>query len=309
MKRLLITGATGFVGRHCLTRLIKRKAFEVHAVTSQKIDKNLGDVQWYQVDLLEHEQLHKLVSHVKATHLLHLAWYLVPGKCWQSLENIRWVQASLDLLQAFINNGGQRAVYTGTCAEYDWRYGYLSEEVTPLNPDSLYGVCKHSLQRLVEEVGKRTTLSTAWARIFFLYGPHENPTRLVSSVVRALLLGQKAFCSHGSQVRDYLYVQDVADALLKLLDCDVQGPVNIASGNPIKIKKIVKKIEKKLNGEDLVQMGALSTGEDEPAFLVGDTTRLKDLLGWQAEISLDQGLDKTITWWRNKLFTSEGVEQ
>jgi len=102
-------------------------------------------------------------------------------------------------------------------------------------------------------------------------------------------------------MRDYLYVKDVADALVALLESNINGPVNIASGQPIRLKEIIYKIAEKMNGENLVRLGVKETAKDEPNLLVGDTTRLSGEVGWQARYSLDQGLEETIDWWRVRM--------
>jgi len=301
MKKVLLTGATGFIGRHCLPSLLSR-GYEVHAVSLKggPADKWPGG-EWHQADLLNSEQVRALVERLRPTHLLHLAWYAVPGKFWTSLENVRWVQASLDLLQAFAQCEGRRAVMAGSCAEYDWRCGYCSEGATPLSPATLYGVCKHSLQMILEGFAKEKQLSAAWGRIFFLYGPHEPPEKLVAYIIRSLLSGVPARCSHGDQIRDFLYVQDVADALVALLDSDVRGPVNIASGQPIILKELIYTIAEKIGRRDLIQLGATPSPLDEPHLIVANNFRLRDRVGWQPMYGLQTGLDATIEWWQQRL--------
>jgi len=299
MKKVLLTGATGFVGQSCLPLLLA-KGFEVHAVSLNRRLHNNSDVSWYQVDLLQSEQAADLVSRVKPTHLLHFAWdAIIPGKVWDSVDNFRWVQASLNLLRAFSLEGGQRAVLAGTCAEYEWNYGYCSEVFSPLRPKSTYGICKHSLQILFDSFAKQTGLSGAWGRMFFLYGPNEHPDRLIPLFIRALLRREPARCLHGDQIRDYLYVQDAANAFVTLLESSVSGPVNIASGCPVTLKDIIYKIADKLNGRDLVQFNSTSIGGDGARFIVADVQRLTQELGWQREHDLDQGLEKTISWWKS----------
>lgn len=297
MKRVLITGATGFIGQHCLP-LLTELGYDVHGVTAKPIPDQAHGVQWHRADLLDLEACTALIREVQPTHLLHLAWFVEPGAYWSSLENLRWVQASLQMLRAFASYRGQRVVIAGTCAEYDWTYGYCSEAVTPLVPTTLYGTCKHSLRLIAEASSAQLRLSTAWGRIFFLYGPGERPQRLIASTIRALLSEEPARCTHGQQIRDLLFVCDVAAAFVALLDSEVKGAVNIASGVPVTLKSVVNRIADKLNRHELIQFGALATPADEPGLLVADVNRLVGEVGWRARYTLDEGLDETIEWWR-----------
>jgi len=299
MKRVLITGATGFIGRQCLP-LLPAKDYEVHAASIDAPRQDSAAAHWYRVDLLDTRQVADLMKEVQPSHLLHFAWYAVPGKYWTSLENVHWVQASLDLLQAFVLQGGQRAVMAGTCAEYDWDYGYCSERVTPLSPETMYGTYKHALQMMLHAFAKQTDLSAAWGRIFFLYGPHEYSDRLVPSVIRSLLRGEPARCSHGNQVRDFLYVEDVAAAFVALLESEVSGAVNIASGIPITLKEVIYSIADRFNRRDLIQLGAVPSPPNEPGLLVADVQRLREEVKWYPKYGLDEGLDQTIEWWKRQ---------
>ncbi len=300
MKRVLLTGATGFIGRNCVPILLT-KGYDVHAVSSKIPEKIYPVIHWYQANLLESEQIVKLMAKVRPSHLLHLAWYVDPGKCWSSLENLKWAQSSIKLLQLFVKHGGESVVMAGSCAEYDWKYGYCSEKTTPLLPNTLYGTCKHSLQLMLEAFSKQTGLKSSWGRVFFLYGPHEHPKRLVSYVIRSLIQAEPALCSHGNQIRDYLYVQDVADAFVTLLESNVQGAINIASGNPVSLKEIVYKIADKLNRKDLVRLGAVPASANESRFVVADVGRLFDEVGWRPKYTLDKGLESTIEWWKGNI--------
>ena len=295
MKKVLVTGGSGFIGRHCLPMLVA-SGYEVHAV-SIALEDPIPHVHWHVVDLLNPEEVNNLILTVKPTHLLHLSWYTVVGKYWTSLENIRWVQASLELLRAFAANGGKRVVMAGTCAEYEWKYELYSEQTTPLVPATLYGACKHALQIMVDAFCRQTGLSHAWGRIFFLYGPHEHPDRLVSSVIRSLLQGEPARCSHGNQIRDFLHVEDVAGAFVALLDSDLSGPVNIGSGKPIAIREVVETIGSHLGRKHLLQFGALPTSPNDPPILSADIHRLESI-AWRPKYDLNTGLQHTIEWWK-----------
>lgn len=157
---------------------------------------------------------------------------------------------------------------------------------------------QHAFQILLAAFGKQTKLSAAWGRLFFLFGPHESAERLVASAIRSILLEQPARCSHGEQIRDFLYVQDAADALVALLDSVVEGPVNIASGEPITVAAVVREIGKQLERPNLVQLGAWPASPDEPPLLLADVTRLRDEIGWRPRYDLASGLAETIDWWQ-----------
>ena len=218
-----------------------------------------------------------------------------------SPENLAWLEASLHLLRSFADSGGQRVVIAGTCFEYDWDYGFCRESRTPLNPATLYGTCKHALQTTLAGLSRQTGLSSAWGRIFFLYGPHEHPDRLVSSVIRSLIKGEEAKCTPGEQIRDFLHVADVAGAFAALLDSEVSGPVNIASGRPVAVKEVIQTIAAQLGREELVKLGALPARSGEPHLLVADAARLEREVQHVPRYDLAEGLRQTIGWWQRAL--------
>ncbi len=298
MRRVLVTGAGGFIGRHCLEALAGR-ADEVHAVST---GPGVGDkgVRWHRADLLDSGSAAALIGTVRPSHLLHLAWFSGHREIYSSPENSRWVRASLDLVSAFHDQGGVRAVLSGSCAEYDWSEGLCSERVTPLRPATTYGAAKVALFRAYSDLLERSQLSGAWARVFFLYGPGEPEKRLLASVIRSLLAGEPALCTHGEQRRDYLYVGDVADALVALLASDVTGPVNIGSGEAPPIKELVVEAARRLEREELVRLGALEASADEAPLVQAEVGRLVGEVGWHMRYGHARGLDRTIDYWRGR---------
>jgi nucleoside-diphosphate-sugar epimerase len=301
MTRALVTGATGFVGRNALGPLAER-GFEVHAVTSREPPAELeGLAVWHRADLLNPAAAEAVIEEARPTHLLHLAWYVEHGDYWGSLENVRWVEASLLLLRRFAAASGRRAVVAGTCAEYDWSRSPLSEAESPLVPATLYGAAKRGLHVVAAALAARVGFELAWGRIFFTYGPYEDERRLVASLAHALARGKPAPSSHGRQVRDFLHVEDVADAFAALVAADVTGAVNVAAGTSVSIREVAELLGKLSGSPELLDLGALPPRPGDPDELSADVCRLRDEVGWRPSWSLEDGLRETLKWWRQRI--------
>lgn len=300
VRRVLVTGASGFIGRHTLEPLMQR-GYEVIATHGAARPYPLEGVTWLQSDLLAPGAAAALAREVRASHLLHMAWYVEPGKMIASTENIRWISASLELIRAFHEAGGKRCAVSGSCYEYDWRHGYLSSELTPRIPDTLYGCAKNGLFEAFRGYCAATGLSGAWGRIFFLYGPWENPRRLVSSVILSLLSGREALSSHGQQIRDYMHVQDAADGLVALLDSDAVGDYDIATGTATSLRSIVEKLGELTGRTDLLRIGALPARANDLPLVVGNPAKFQRSVHWQPRFNLSSGLADTVEWWRRNL--------
>ena len=308
---MLVTGAGGFIGRPSIEPLCA-SGYEVHGVVSLREPPSLRKggplaAHLHRADLLDHSAIDALIEEIRPTHLLHFAWIAVPGVYPTSAENYRWLAATQHLLHRFHLSGGVRAVMAGSCAEYDWqRVGICSERTSPLAGGSgaaltPYAECKIAMQRALEKFGRTHGLSSAWGRIFFQFGPHEHPQRLVASVIIELLKGREAPCTHGHQIRSFLHVADVAAAFAAVLDSELEGAVNIGSRERIAIADLLTRVAQQIGRPDLLKLGALGERPDEPAVLVPDVARLRDEVGFRPRLTLDEGLADAIGWWRLKL--------
>jgi nucleoside-diphosphate-sugar epimerase len=287
---------------HRAYKALEARGYEVHAV-ARRVPPTDSGVRWHSGDLLDRRQAERLVGAVAPSHLLHLAWYAEPGLYWESPENDRWRRASVDLLRAFAAAGGRRAVVAGTCAEYDWaaETEAMSERRTPLAPRGAYGAAKDALRRDLERWSAETGSSSAWARLFFLFGPAEDPRRLVPSVARALLSGRPAETSTGRQVRDFLLSSEAAGAMAALLDSEVTGPVNVGSGSGVSVRCLVELVGEAVGRPELLRLGALPDRPDEPPRVVADATRLQHEVGWRPSGDVAAWVEETVGWWRRRL--------
>jgi nucleoside-diphosphate-sugar epimerase len=298
--RVLVTGASGFIGRRALPALAER-GFDVHAVSSRAHAPG-GAATWHRADLLDPVARREVVAAVAPTHLLHLAWYAEPGAFWDARQNAPWVAATIDLLDAFAAAGGTRAVLAGTCAEYDWERldGPIAEDA-PIAPATFYGRAKHATHEVAGGLAARAGVALAWGRIFFLYGPEEDERRLVADVASKLVRGEAARTSAGTQRRDFLFVDDVAGAFAALVASDVEGPVNVASGRGPAVREIVEAIGRAAGATSRLEVGALPMREGDPPEIVADVRRLRDEVGFVPATGLDEGIAATVAWWAARL--------
>ncbi len=298
MKRVIVTGATGFIGRGVLP-LLQERGYEVHALGRSAADGS--DITSHALDLLAPERVQAVVAAIGASHLLHLAWYAKPGLYWTSPCNLNWVAASLNLMRCFVEAGGRRAVVAGTCAEYEWGESRLYETRSRCAPKTLYGAAKDGLRQVLEAYSQHADFSFAWGRIFYLYGPAEKSNRLVSDAIRQLLAGERFPTSAGYQKRDFLHVADVAEAFVALLGSDVRGVVNIGSGQAVPVRTILELIATEIGRADLIAFGEIPLPPGEPPVIEADTTRLNEEIAFSPRFSLEHGLKQTVDWWRDKL--------
>lgn len=298
-NRVLLTGASGFLGRHCLSALSGTGA-SVAAVSRRRPADAPPDVDWIEADLLDPAVPSRIMEQVRPDHLLHLAWIAVPGEYWTSLANYDWVAASLTLLRTFARSGGRRVLGAGSCGEYDWTSGLCRERETPLIPTSPYGACKNALRELLQSLAEVTDLSWSWGRIFFLYGPDEPDSRLVASVARSVLAGREAHCTSGRQRRDFLHVADAARAMVTVLASTVTGPINIASGQAVTVAEVAALTATLAGRADLLRLGALPESDGQAACVVADIGRLASEVGFAPTFDLEAGLRDTVAWWRER---------
>lgn len=282
--RVLLTGASGFIGRFVLNQLM---AAGIDAVVVGRSRPNGYNGDFVEADLLQSDDYNVLVQRTGASHLIHLAWYAEHGKYWTSPLNLRWVEASVRLVEAFCAAGGQKVVTAGTCAEYDWRYGFCRDNVTPLLPATLYGTAKDATRRLLDAVCKAHQTQFAWGRIFVTYGKGEDSRRLIPSLIDVFQGKRSPFGVNANAYRDFLHVQDVANGFVRLLLSDAQGNYNIASGQPTQIAEVVRSLAHAFHADPRIVLDLSTERPGEPEILFGDSQGLK-ALAWQPKYSINE---------------------
>ena len=295
-RRVLVTGAGGYVGRQTLAPLASL-GFEIHGVARRAFD--LPPCRCHVADALDAAAMSRVIATVRPTHLLHLAWTTEHGKFWDDPANPAWRDATLALLREFAGAGGRRFVTAGSCAEYSWEgTGPLSEARTPLRPSTPYGQAKLETFQAAQAFSAEGGVSFAHGRLFFSYGPYEQRQRVVPSIILALLANAPARLTDGRQQRDFVDVRDVGRCLAALLASEVEGAVNIASGSPVAIAEMARMLAEIVGRPDLIELGALPGRADDPPSIVADVGRLTGEVNVSAEIRLEAGLADAVRWWR-----------
>lgn len=295
---VLVTGASGFIGRRVVAQLAGEGRFEVVAASRRPDPQMPIGLMHHAADMLAPGAPVNLIARVRPTHLVHLAWNAEPGRFWNAPDNLEWAAATLTLVRAFLEAGGRRAVLAGTCAEYDWTGEGRLSEASEMRPSTLYGVTKDAVRRAVCDAGERSGASIAWGRIFWLYGPGEARGRLVSDIAEALVAGRSVTTSEGLQRRDFLHVDDVASAFVAALASEWHGPFNVGSGEAVPVRQIVEGLAATAGRPDLIRFGGRPLLPNDPPLIEADTGILRNAIGFRPKITLRDGLADAFAWWR-----------
>lgn len=271
-QTILITGATGFVGRQILRalkkspakiRLVVRKGKEGDFAQMDDIESVIGSSDLF----AEHETWWEGVCRGVDT-VIHAAWYAEPGRYLQSPKNLDCLTGTISMAKACAKAGVKRFVGIGTCAEYDMHQGYLPT-TTPLKPSTLYAAAKASAFFCLSEYFALAQIEFAWCRLFYLYGEDEDERRLIPYLRNRLAKGQVAELTSGNQVRDYMDVRDAGQRIADVALGKEQGPINVCSGVGVSVKQIAEKIADEFGRRDLLHFGARQDNLFDPEVVVG----------------------------------------
>jgi len=299
--KVLITGASGFVGSH-VARLLVAEGCEVYALVREssnrwRIRDILPSMYLRQSDLVAFENVNTYLQEIKPELCIHLAWYAVPGKYLNSQENLDSIQASINLLSQLAELGCKRFVGIGTCFEYDLSLGYLSES-SLTKPITLYAATKVALSTILQQFAQITEMEVAWIRLFYQYGPMEDERRLIPSVISSLLRDEVVKTTKGEQIRDFLHIEDVASAIWAVAKSNVSGVVNVGSGQPVTVGQIALELGNLLGKPDLIHLGALPYRPNDPMFICANNELLRKKTDWTPKYNLTTGLKNTIEWYK-----------
>ncbi len=292
--RILVSGATGFIGR-AFSKLALNRGHEIGAMIlpSESPPSGLAaekKVTWLRGTLAEPPW--RDIAAFKPEVCLHLAWIATPGVYLESPENQSYYEWSLDFVRRARQTGVRHVVVAGTCIEYRISNQPLSEDHTPVEPKTTYAHWKNELRLALERERTTNGFSFGWARVFYPYGVGEHPARLCSSIIQRLGRGEKIVLKTPESTKDYIYIDDLAEAFLKLTEREHSGTVNLGTGVGVSVRVIAQKLGALLGKEGLIEE-AVPPQIDPLGYVVADVARLKGL-GWQPRFDMSQGLEKLL---------------
>lgn len=283
-KKVILTGATGLIGKETVLPL-KNAGFDIYALTIDKNNPN-PDINWIDCNVFDSAAVKKVFNDIKPQYLLNFAWATTDDYLTSNI-NFNFLKSGIEMLEYFAENGGKRAVYSGTCFEYEFKDELLKED-DPVNPQTVYAKCKNSLRELSELYCKNNGISFGWGRIFYVFGHEEHKKRLTPYIIDSLRNNKEVTIKNGTLIRDYMYSRDIANAFVKFLASNTEGIINICSGKGISIADFSLKIADKLNKTQLIKV--LNVSSDEPEKITGSNKRLTDEIGYTPEYTLDEAL-------------------
>jgi nucleoside-diphosphate-sugar epimerase len=271
--RILITGATGFVGRQVLKALQNQTnniTLVVRPGWKDKVENPKGIAKVFETKDLFKESAKWWANTCKNIDIIiHLAWYLEPGKYFMSDKNLDCLTGTLNLAKGAIEASVRRFIGIGTCLEYDLKSGILSID-TPLMPLTPYAATKAAAYLALSQLLFQKNIEFAWCRLFYLYGDGENKKRLVPYIRNQIKIGQAVELTSGNQIRDFMDVKDAGKKIALVSISHSKGPINICSGIPITVREIAEKIADEYGRRDLLKFGVRQDNLTDPNCVIGE---------------------------------------
>lgn len=303
--KVFLTGAAGFVGAATLRALLA-DGHEVAAPVrpasaAPRLVPFEGRYRRLDIDLRDGDAVAAAVADFRPECVMHLAWWGVANNARferrQIAENL---DAACALVEAAGAAGASSFIGIGSQGEYG-RIESMREDALP-EPTTLYGASKLAALFLTRQLAAQAGMRHAWGRIFSTYGPGDNEGWLIPSLISTMLAGQRPQVTLGTQYWDWLYIEDVARAIVAMaITPAAQGVFNIGSGQPVNVRSVIETVrDLAAPGMELV-FGEVPFRRDQVMHMKADITRLTAATGWRPSVPMDEGLSRTVAWMRARI--------
>jgi len=289
----VVTGSEGFLGRHVVARLVADGCSVIAVDRMAHLAPSIPHVTYHQSDLGVAAQLlpGSTVAESPFT-LVHLAWDMRrhDGYAIQAEQIKQFAQ----LLDHWATRGLCRIIAMGSAEEYGHRSGIISEADQPEFPLSPYGWAKRSARDLAETWSLQSGIPCVWLRPFIMYGPGQRGDMLIPSAIEAARTKQKTKFTDGKQRRDFVYIDDVVNAVILSLQKKLTGflEFNLGRGEEIPVAHVLMTIARQFDADSLFELGARARRPGEPDIQIADAKRAREVLGWEAYTSCMEGIKR-----------------
>ncbi|MBV9866363.1 MAG: NAD-dependent epimerase/dehydratase family protein [Abitibacteriaceae bacterium] len=303
MKRVIVTGATGFVGAN-LARHLLQAGYEVHllvrpAYQSWRIESIQGDVHLHEVALTDAPVLSSTVSKIQPEWIFHLAAH--GAYSWQNdLEQIVQTNfiGTLNFVEACLQSGFEAFVNTGSSSEYGFK-DHAPAENEYLEPNSYYAVTKASATLFCRYTAQARGVHLPTLRLYSVYGPYEDPGRLMPTLIRHGLQGTWPPLVNPETARDYVYVDDVCAAYVLAAtrpNQELGAVYNVGTGLQTPLHEVVSVAQRVLDIAAQPQWNSMPGRQWDTGVWVADNRKIVQELGWQPQYNLETGLRRMVQW-------------
>lgn len=308
--RIFITGASGFIGSHFTRRLVSEGA-EVHVLNASVSSVYPGrlvdlrrSISVHEGNLIDHGALHRILKNVRPQVIVHLGAYTHVAKSWQRIDECFQVNVlgTVNLLEAAADVGYERLVNVGSSEIYGGIEVPFREDAAPF-PTSPYSVSKYAAERICQITRTGQERPIVMVRPFNTYGPAQATDRIVPEIIVRALQRQPLKLTTGRQTREFNHVDDICDGLTRLISTPgIDGELfNLGCGEEVSVRDLTELILGMLDDPVEPQFGALPHRPNEIWRMVSDSSKARTLLGWAPQLSLHDGLRRTVDWYEEEL--------
>ena len=301
IMKVLVTGGAGFIGSHLVDRLVKL-GYDVMVIDNlssgykKNLEKSRDKIKFIN-DSISSSNIFKYVR--KQDIIFHLAAIPDPSSCDKHIEETfeSNVKGTFNILFSAVKNKVQKVIFTSSAHVYGEPRYLPIDENHPTAVYNYYTLSKRLGEIICDFFRAKYGLNVVYFRLFNVYGPRQRPNFFIPTLILQSLKNKRIEIWTGEPTRDFVYINDIVNALIKAIDCEFEGPMNLGYGQGVNVGELAREIARRLNSELII----LNKQVSGPLKLVCDNTKAKNILKWAPKTTLEKGLRETIKWYKENI--------